>query len=172
MENAQLLGGNSIARRAIWAALEDDPSKLANRLREGAASADEMAFVADLIEGKTKARRLRSGQPTRSLNDNIVQTYFQYLLRYPKWPKKKIVGKVADIARVRERHVYNLLEALSAECREIHERQAPGNIEALRIQALSDEEFLEEISRDEELLEEIRRDEEWQEAHKDEEWLK
>jgi hypothetical protein len=116
------------ARQAIWAALDGKPGDLADHLRAGEASVDEMAFVADLIEGKIKSRRPRPGQPTRLLNDGIVQMLFQYQEQYPKWPKKKMAGEVADMAGVKERHVYNLLRALDAERREWHKRHARINV--------------------------------------------
>jgi hypothetical protein len=106
---------NSVARHSIWDALDGNTSRLAHRLREGLTSPDEIAFVADLIEGKATSRRPRSGQPTRLANDLIVQTVFQYQMQYPNWPEKKIKGKVAKMFGVKERHLYNLLHALDPE---------------------------------------------------------
>jgi hypothetical protein len=52
--------------RSIFAALEGKPQQLATRLRAGNASKVEQALAADLIEGKIKPRRPRSGSDTES----------------------------------------------------------------------------------------------------------
>ena len=49
------------ARHTIWAALNGYTESLIQRLRQGLASREEMAFAADLIEGKVKSRPLRRG---------------------------------------------------------------------------------------------------------------
>jgi hypothetical protein len=114
-------------RHAIWAALDGNVEDLAQKLREGIASREEMAFAADLIEGKVKSRRPRRGQPTRFTNEQIAQAFFQFRVAYPDWPKKKIVGRVVNIFGLKGeygRHVYNVLKALDPESRKYHEQIA------------------------------------------------
>ena len=106
---------NVVVAHSIWDALDGNTSRLTHRLREGMASPNEIAFVADLIEGKATSRRPRSGQPTRLANDLIVQTVFQHQMQYPNWPEKKIKGEVAKMFGVKERHLYDLLHALDPE---------------------------------------------------------
>ena len=115
------------SRQAIWAALEGNVDDLAQHLREGIVSREEMAFAADLIEGKVKPRRPGPGQPTRSTNDQIAQAYFQFRVAYPGWQKKKIVGKIVELFGLKGkhgRHVYNVLKALDPESRKYHEQIA------------------------------------------------
>jgi len=90
-------------RRIIWDAVDGNVQDLADRLREGVASREEMAFAADLIEGKVKSRRPRPGQPMRSTNDQIAQAVFQFRATHKDWQQKKIKAKVADMFGVKVR---------------------------------------------------------------------
>jgi hypothetical protein len=110
------------AWRVALAVLDGDTSILANRLRKGLASCEEMVIAADLIEGKIKPRRR---QPSRWRNDEIVLAYFIYRFGHPDWSEKQIKGEVADMFDVSWRHVYNVLDALGPERRMFHERLAP-----------------------------------------------
>jgi hypothetical protein len=112
------------AEMSRWAALDGDTKYLADRLRKGLMSRDEMAIVADFLEGKIKPRRPRSGQPSRLQNDEMVLLYFHLRVRYPELSAKKIVGKIADWYGVSGRHVYNVLKELDSESRKFHERLA------------------------------------------------
>jgi hypothetical protein len=111
-------------RRIIWAAREGNVQDLAHRLRQGLASREEMAFAANLIEGKIKSRHPRRGQPTRLTNDQIAQAFFQFKEAYPDLPRKKIVGKVVDMFGLSGRHVYNVVKALDQESRKRYELYA------------------------------------------------
>jgi hypothetical protein len=113
------------AWRVALAALDGDTSILANRLRKGLASFEEMAIAADLIEGKIKPRRPRPGQPSRLRNDEIVLAYFLYRFGHPDWSEKQIKGEVADMFDVSWRHVYNVLDAHGSRRRKFHELLAP-----------------------------------------------
>lgn len=112
------------ARRIIWAALDGNLQDLAERLRKGLASREEMAFAADLIEGKVKSRRPRRGQPMRSTNDQIAQAVFQLRTVHKNWQQKKIIGEVADRFGLKARHVYDVLKALDPESRKRYELYA------------------------------------------------
>jgi hypothetical protein len=114
-------------RRIIWAARDGDVQDLADRLRKGLASHEEIAFAADLIEGKIKSRHPRRGQPTRVTNDQIAQAFFQFRVAYPGWQKKKIVGKIVELFGLKGeygRHVYSVLKALDPESRKRYELHA------------------------------------------------
>jgi hypothetical protein len=116
-----------LVRWAIWAALDGNVEEIAQKLREGIASREEMALAADVLEGKVKPRRPRRGQPTRSTNHQIAQIFFQFRVAYPDWPKKKIVGRIVDIFGLKGeygRHVYDVLKALDPESRKYHEQFA------------------------------------------------
>ena len=52
--------------RSIFAALEGSPQQLVARLRAGSASKVEQALAFDLLEGKIKPRRSRSGSHTEA----------------------------------------------------------------------------------------------------------
>jgi hypothetical protein len=115
------------ARWAIWAALNGDVKRLAERLRKRRASPEEMEFAADLIERKVKPRRPRRGQPSLLTNDEIAQAYFHLRARHPDWRRKRIIGTVAAIFGLQakyDRHVYNVLERLDPERRNFYEKQA------------------------------------------------
>ena len=117
---------NVIALWSTWDALDGDHKRLAKRLRAGIASRAEMAFAADLIEGKIKPRRLRDRQPTRRTNDEIAQAVLFLEAIYPDWQQKKIIPRVAKGFGVSERHVYNVVHNLDPERRELILRSAPA----------------------------------------------
>jgi hypothetical protein len=125
--SGMMTAGGELWRHAIWAALDGNVEDLAQKLREGIASREEMTFAANLIEGKVKTRRPRLGQPTRLMNEQIAQAFFQFRVAYPGWQKKKIVGKIVEqfgLKGKHGRHVYAVLKALDSESRKRHEQIA------------------------------------------------
>ena len=103
------------------AALDGDTKRLITRLRAGDVSRAEMAFVADLIEGKVKPRRRRSNQPSRIENELIARFVFELQAIHPDWPRKKVVGEIAKMFGLKgkyDRHVYNVLQGLDPKERE------------------------------------------------------
>jgi hypothetical protein len=105
-------------RWSILSALDGDSRRLAARLRAGDVSRAEMAFVADLIEGKVKPRRRRSNQPSRIENELIAKFIFHLQGIHPDWPRKKVIGEIAKMFGLKgkyDRHVYNVLQGLDPE---------------------------------------------------------
>src|SRR5262249_18291524 len=86
---------NRPSRDSIWEALDGKVQRLANRLRRGVAFPDEIAFAADLIEGIVKPRRLRKGQLTRYLSDEIAK-FFILERGADERPMKQITGAITD----------------------------------------------------------------------------
>jgi hypothetical protein len=118
---------NIIALWSIWAALDGDPKRLAKRLRAGLASREEMAFAADLLEGKVKVYRRRPRQPTRRTNDEIGQAVLFMSEIYPNRSKtKSIIPDVAKAFGVSEKHVFNSLADMTAERRASIVKSAPA----------------------------------------------
>jgi hypothetical protein len=115
-------------RWSILAALDGDTKRLATRLRAGEASRAEMAFVADLIEGKVKPKRRKPNQPSRIENELIVQ--FVYYLQgiHPDWQRKKVISKIAEMFDVQQRHIYNVLQGLDPEQRKQIGSVVIGNV--------------------------------------------
>jgi hypothetical protein len=109
-------GTDLLARFAIWGALDGNVKKLADRLRKRRASPGEMAFVADLIEGKVKSRRLKKGELSRYDSDEIAKLAIFDRAKYPDVPRKLITGDIADAFRLKGnkygRSVYNKVDEL------------------------------------------------------------
>jgi hypothetical protein len=104
-------------RWSILGALDGNPKRLATRLRAGEVSRAEMAFAADLIEGKVKPKRRKLNQPSRIENELIVQFLFYLQGIHPDWQRKKVTSKIAEMFGVQQRHVYNVLQGLGPEQR-------------------------------------------------------
>jgi hypothetical protein len=110
-----------VARESIQDALDGETKTIVGRLRVGRSSAQERAFLADLIEGKIKVRRRRPGQLPRQTHEAIP--LFVFLLEaihsgQRSWPRKRIIGRVCDLFGVKDRRVYNALKALEPKRRE------------------------------------------------------
>jgi hypothetical protein len=110
-----------IARWAIWDALEGEPRLLAERVREGIASPEERALAADLISRKIKPRRIRKGQPPRSVKQAMVQMVFTMEAAVPPRQRKEIipfVAKAFSVSKAKPLSVKTVYNAL-AECEEL-----------------------------------------------------
>jgi hypothetical protein len=107
-------------RWSILGALDGDTKRLATRLRAGEVSRAEMAFAADLIDGKVKPRRRRSNQPSRIENELIAEFVFHLQAIRPDLSRKEVIGKIAAMFGLKgkyDRHVYNVLQGLDPERR-------------------------------------------------------
>jgi hypothetical protein len=114
-----------IVQDSVWDAYEGNTKNITKRLRTGRISAKERTVLADLVEGKIKARRLKPKQLTRRNKDHIANLVFLIEARHhndPKWPRKLIIGRVADSFGVKPRVVYNILKALGPKGREEKKR--------------------------------------------------
>ena len=99
----------AVARWGIWQALEGDPAILGRRLLSGRALPEELELATDLIAGKIKPRRLRSGQPSEITNEYIAETVFYIEFFRPNWLRKQFIPDVAKAFKVSTKHVYNVL---------------------------------------------------------------
>jgi hypothetical protein len=95
-----------VSLMSIWLAQEGMPGPLAERLRQGLASKQELAMAADLIEWKIRPRRQKS---SRTEDYAIAINIKKLELLHPKWQRKKIVGEVSKLFRVSISHVYDVL---------------------------------------------------------------
>jgi hypothetical protein len=98
-----------IAQWSILDALESDPRLLAERLRKGVASPEEMALAAELIQRRVKPRRVKKGQPKQIENQGIAQMVLVMEAGSPPRQRKTIISDVAKAFGVSKRHVYNAL---------------------------------------------------------------
>jgi hypothetical protein len=90
-------------RKAMWEALDGNPSMLANHLRWSIASTEELALAANLLEGKVKPRRPKSGGPRRMQKDQIGFWVLCQKAIYPDRKEMAIIKDAADIFKVSER---------------------------------------------------------------------
>jgi hypothetical protein len=116
-----------IAYRSLMEARAGDPRRLANRLRGGIPlSDDERKLAADLIEGKIKPRRPKSGAKSASEKDLIVSIVFLVEATHPGRKREAIIKGLCEVFNVSRRQVFNLLNEID-----------PGRRRAIELSAAS-----------------------------------
>jgi hypothetical protein len=100
---------------AIWDALDANFIRLAQRLREGVATPDELRLSADIHEGKVKPRHPKGGVATNIRRDNIAQTFHLLMASHPTMGRKQIIGHICDYFEVGSSHVEEILATIDPE---------------------------------------------------------
>jgi hypothetical protein len=103
-----------IEHLSVMEAREDNPTRLADRLRSGISlSQAERHFLADLIEGEIKPRKSRPTKSGESASARkryaIVQAVLYIEAIHPEWQRKTIIPDVGEVYGVSPRFVFKLL---------------------------------------------------------------
>jgi hypothetical protein len=95
-----------------------DRAHLAKRVREqqwNTLNPHEVKFIADLLERKIKNPPHRpKSSDAELLRYELVQAYVGLRRRYPRWPRKKVIGEVSEFFEVTPEYVYKALHEIEA----------------------------------------------------------